>query len=109
MMVIKKLLEHGANPCVRSSSVERAILGGKYDIVKLFLGHLDELFYGSGLYYCLEKIISRGDYDMLELLLPHIKNINREFKNKKTILDFARNVKYPNNDIIELLLENGAH
>lgn len=108
MSVIEKLLKYGADPCLRpSSSIEKAISFQKYDIVKLFLGYLNKSFYRMQFYY-LRRIIRREDYDMLELLLPYIKNINGEYVNKRTILETAKNAEFPNNDIIELLLEYGA-
>jgi len=113
----ERLLKFGANPwkddSVRKTPFEYAITNGKLDIAELYIKYINlvlnkpnEGFYANDIYHLIVSI-DNNNYDAVEMLLPHIKDINKKF-NDKTPLMFAYLKKPQNNEIIELLLENGA-
>lgn len=112
--IIIKLLKHGAD--LKSHMYEDegilhelnyvldfVIQNEMLDVMKLFIEYSSNI---SNL--ALFVSIHYGKYDFAEFLIDHIKNINDVIYDGLTPLQIAE-ISYPRNeDIIELLVENGA-
>lgn len=113
LSLIKLLLDHGADPYLKTnyndtdSPFSIAIIGKLYNIVELFLERKNSSFHDMEIDLLRIAAVKCNDYDMVELLLPHIKYMNDIFQGK-TILEHIESCIPPNHDMIELLEANGA-
>jgi len=117
LSLIKLLLDHGADPYLKTnyddedSPFSIAIIRKLHNIVELFLERKNSSFHDMEIDLLRIAAIKCNDYDMVELLLPHIKYMN-DISKGKTILEHIESCIPPNYDMIELvntyLLEKGS-
>jgi len=110
---IKMFVKHGADPCLETKTNSAAIYSvidgyPTMELLEILIPYCkDYIDIGSFTSMIIENTEHEEIYDMVELLIPHIKNIN-ELTENHTCLWHVLNDGVKNQDVIELLKENGA-
>ena len=112
LSLIIEFLEKGANPLAggyenteEETALDLVILYEYFDILKIFVKHSKVDISFKAL--CMSII--EQNYNFVEYLLGHIKDVNAVDNNGRNLLQIANGCKHVPYDIIELLVESGAH